>query len=151
MLAKRRIRIATSLVLAIATAAVAGTALAGAQASVKSRAAAPNIPAQAADCQPFASEPCLLPFPNNLFTRQGHTSTPTGLRVHLPARGDAGQHEGRSGWASGRMTATTASAPGSAVIVHVNGFDNATGVPEDQPGGPARTCRGRSPSGPRSS
>jgi hypothetical protein len=38
----------------------------------------------AAECQPFGVTPCLLPFPNNLFTVPDR-STPTGLRVHLPA------------------------------------------------------------------
>ena len=37
----------------------------------------------AADCQPFAKEPCLVPFPNNLFTKRDHSSA-TGRRVHLP-------------------------------------------------------------------
>ena len=39
----------------------------------------------AADCQPYGKSPCLLPFPNNLFTKRDR-STPTGLRVHLPAK-----------------------------------------------------------------
>src|SRR3979411_2047360 len=39
----------------------------------------------AADCQPYSRTPCLLPFPNNLFTRADR-STSTGLRVNLPAR-----------------------------------------------------------------
>ncbi len=132
MLAKRRIRIATSLVLAIAIAAVAGTtALAGAQATVKSRTAAPNIPAPAADCQPYSSTPCLLPFPNNLFTRRDHTSV-TGLRVHLPAgampisktaqRLSVAPYDRNDGFS-----------PGSALIVHVPGLDNATAFAKTNP------------------
>ena len=38
----------------------------------------------AGDCEPFARTPCLLPFPNDLFTRNDG-STATGLRVSLPA------------------------------------------------------------------
>ena len=36
------------------------------------RARARAVPA--ADCQPFGATPCLLPFPNNLFTRSQSTS-----------------------------------------------------------------------------
>ena len=132
MLAKRRIRIATSLVLAIAIAAVAGTtALAGARATVKSRTAAPNIPAPAADCQPYASTPCLLPFPNNLFTRRDRTSV-TGLRVHLPAgampisktaqRLSVAPYDRNDGFS-----------PGSSLIVHIAGLDNATAFAKTHP------------------
>ena len=64
-----------------------GSALAGSTAaasragSVRATAAAT---APAADCQPFAGRACLLPFPNNLFTRPDASSR-TGLRVNLPA------------------------------------------------------------------
>jgi hypothetical protein len=60
-------------------------------------AAAPAATAStpAADCQPFA-EPCLLPFPNDLFTKPDPTSA-TGVRVNLPPGSDAGEHERRAG------------------------------------------------------
>ncbi len=84
-------------------------------------AAAPGRPA--ADCQPFSRTPCLLPFPNNLFTKPDH-STPTGLRVHLPAnampvntlgqRLSVAQYDRNDGFS-----------PGSAMILHVPGLDNA--------------------------
>jgi hypothetical protein len=80
--------------------------------------------APAADCQPFASKPCLLPFPNNLFTVKDKTSA-TGLRVHLPqnampvnksgARISVAPYDRNDGFS-----------PGSAIIIHVNGLDNAT-------------------------
>jgi hypothetical protein len=86
-------------------------------------AAATRSAAPAADCQPFAQSPCLLPFPNNLFTVPDRTAT-TGLRVHLPASAmpmstkaqrisvaDYNRNDGFS--------------PGSAVIVRVPGLDNA--------------------------
>src|SRR2546430_14439827 len=38
----------------------------------------------AGDCQPYAAAPCLLPFPDNRFTRPDATPA-TGLRVQLPA------------------------------------------------------------------
>ncbi|MGH2881830.1 MAG: hypothetical protein ACRDPA_03845, partial [Solirubrobacteraceae bacterium] len=65
-----------------------GLALAGSEAfatpahSIRARAAGGDPPA--ADCQPFGGRPCLLPFPNNLFTRPDDSSR-TGLRVNLPA------------------------------------------------------------------
>jgi hypothetical protein len=77
--------------------------------------------APAADCQPFASTPCLLPFPNDLFTRADHR-TPTGLRVNLPAAAmpvnTAGKHI-----AVGEYDRADGFSPGSALIVHVSGLD----------------------------
>jgi hypothetical protein len=77
--------------------------------------------APGADCQPFASQPCLLPFPNDLFTRKDRTSA-TGRRVDLPP---------------GAMPANTAAMkidvtpydradgfdPGSSIIARVPGLD----------------------------
>jgi hypothetical protein len=87
--------------------------------------------APAADCQPFARTPCLLPFPNNLFTRTDHR-TATGLRVKLPAAAmpvnKAGQRIG-----VGEYDRADGFSPGSAVIVHVSGLDlgktGAVGLP----------------------
>ena len=77
----------------------------------------------AADCQPFGSRPCLLPFPNNLFTRQDR-STPTGLRVHLPVAAMPVNTKGqRLGVAE--YDRNDGFSPGSAAIVHVPGLDNA--------------------------
>ena len=77
----------------------------------------------AADCQPFSGRACLLPFPNNLFTRTDRTSA-TGLRVHLPA--------GAMPISSGGQRVSVAPydradgfSPGSAAILHVPGLDNA--------------------------
>jgi hypothetical protein len=76
----------------------------------------------AADCQPFAAKPCLLPFPSNLFTRPDR-SAPTGLRVQLPVaalpisnrgdRLDVAPYDRNDGFS-----------PGSTLIVHVPGLDN---------------------------
>jgi hypothetical protein len=81
----------------------------------------PRLPA--ADCQPFASTPCLLPFPDNRFTRPDR-STPTGLRVHLPANAmpvnTTGQRIG-----VGQYDRNDGFGPGSAIIAHVPGLDNA--------------------------
>ncbi len=82
------------------------------------RAAAP-----AADCQPFGRSACLLPFPNNLFTRPDRSSA-TGLRVHLPAgampRSRTGQRVSVAPY-----DREDGFSPGSAAIVHVPGLDNA--------------------------
>jgi hypothetical protein len=77
----------------------------------------------AADCQPFGSRPCLLPFPNNLFTRRDR-STPTGMRVHLPIAAMPVNTKGqRIGVAE--YDRNDGFSPGSAAIVHVSGLDNA--------------------------
>ncbi len=87
----------------------------------------------AADCQPFTTTPCLLPFPNNQFTVKD-SSTPTGLRVHLPAdampvntkgqRVSVAQYDRNDGFS-----------PGSAMIVHVPGLDNAKAFARTNPVG----------------
>ncbi len=77
----------------------------------------------AADCQPFTSTPCLLPFPDNRFTRPDRSS-PTGLRVHLPANAMPVNTKGqRVGVA--QYNRNDGFSPGSAMIVHVPGLDNA--------------------------
>lgn len=77
----------------------------------------------AADCQPFSTTPCLLPFPNNLYTRSDHL-TATGRRVHLPA---AAMPVNKSGQriSVAEYDRNDGFSPGSAVIVHVPGLDNA--------------------------
>jgi hypothetical protein len=78
----------------------------------------------AVDCQPFGATACLLPFPNNLFTRPDRSS-PTGRRVHLPAgampRSRTGQRVNVAPY-----DRADGFSPGSAAIVHVPGLDNAT-------------------------
>lgn len=81
----------------------------------------PKLPA--ADCQPFTSTPCLLPFPDNLFTRPDR-STPTGLRVHLPANAMPVNTNGQR-IGVGQYDRNDGFSPGSAIIVHVPGLDNA--------------------------
>ncbi|HSC04830.1 MAG TPA: hypothetical protein VLC49_15970 [Solirubrobacteraceae bacterium] len=87
---------------------------------------AAQAPAPAADCQPFGARACLLPFPNNLFTRPDGSS-PTGLRVHLPA---AAMPISRTGQrvSAGPYDRADGFSPGSAAIVHVPGLDNAAAL-----------------------
>ena len=77
----------------------------------------------AADCQPYGKSPCLLPFPNNLFTKPDR-STPTGLRVHLPAKAMPVNTKGQR-VSVAEYDRNDGFSPGSAVIVHVPGLDNA--------------------------
>ncbi len=96
MLGHRRITVSVlaGLTAVIAPAAALLAPAASAGPSAAHAAAAATTPA--ADCQPFASKPCLLPFPNNLFTRKDKT-TPTGVRVHLPSAAMPVNTQGRAG------------------------------------------------------
>jgi hypothetical protein len=82
----------------------------------------------AGDCQPYGNEPCLLPFPNDLFTKKAKKSK-TGLRVDMPqaamptnAAGeqiDVGPYNRNDGFS-----------PGSAIVVRVPGLDNPEALAE---------------------
>jgi hypothetical protein len=84
----------------------------------------------AADCQPF-SEPCLLPFPNNLFT-QPDTTSATGVRVNLPQTAmptntngvqiDVAPYNRSDGFS-----------PGSSIIARVPGLDNQAAFDQTNP------------------
>ncbi len=103
----RRIRLPMAAVVAAATALVgAGSAVAA---------------GPAADCQPYGAQPCLLPFPSNLYTQLDHT-TPTGLRVNLPAEAMPVNSAG-SRITVGEYDRADGFSPGSALIVHVGGLD----------------------------
>jgi hypothetical protein len=98
--------------------APAGAAPAG---SVPAGSASGGAPA--ANCQPFASRACLLPFPNNLYTRADRSS-PTGLRLNLPQGAMPINTSGQRVSVAPYDQADGFS-PGSAAIVHVPGLDNA--------------------------
>jgi hypothetical protein len=102
--------------------AVALTALATATA-LTSIAGATSRSKPAADCQPFGKTPCLLPFPNNLFTVRDR-ATPTGLRVHLPASAMPVNAKGQR-ISVAQYDRNDGFSPGSAIILHVPGLDNA--------------------------
>src|SRR5579875_2599013 len=96
---------------AAATTAAVLTSIAGAASS----------PRPAADCQPFGKTPCLLPFPNNLWTVRDR-STATGLRLNLPVRAmPVNVHGQRIGVA--QYDRNDGFSPGSAMIVHVANLD----------------------------
>jgi len=103
---------------------VSGLMVAGSVAAarpVPARSAGGDPPA--ADCQPFGGRPCLLPFPNNLFTRRDRSSA-TGLRVSLPQGAMPVNTSGQRVSVAPYDRADGFS-PGSAAIVHVPGLDNA--------------------------
>jgi hypothetical protein len=101
-----------------------GALVAAAAAAAPARADAPpaRTAPSAAGCQPWGGRPCLLPFPNNLFTRPDRSAA-TGLRVQLPPaampatwrgeRIDTAEYDRDDGFGAG-----------STVIVHVPGLDN---------------------------
>jgi hypothetical protein len=96
------------------------TALPPAAAAHRARARAGA--AAAADCQPFAGAPCLLPFPNDLFTAPD-ASTPTGLRVRLPVNAMPVSSSGQR-IAVAEYDRNDGFSPGSTVVLHVPGLDN---------------------------
>ncbi len=77
----------------------------------------------AADCQPFSKRPCLLPFPNNLFTKRDRAMS-TGMRVNLPAKAMPVNSSGQR-ISPAQYDRNDGFSPGSAMIVHVPGLDNA--------------------------
>jgi hypothetical protein len=82
----------------------------------------------AGDCKLYGSEPCLLPFPNDLYTKNDESSK-TGLSVDLPqaamptnqagAQIDVGPYNRNDGFS-----------PGSAIIARVPGLDNPDALAE---------------------
>ncbi len=109
---------AIALIAAVAIVAVASAGASASRTVARSAAAKP-----AADCQPYSSTPCLLPFPSNLFTRPDKTSA-TGLRVDLPSKAMPVNNTGiRVGTAP--YDRNDGFSPGSAAIIHVAGLDNA--------------------------
>jgi hypothetical protein len=109
---------------AVALAAVGLSASGGLAAVTTSTASAANSATPAADCQPYSSTPCLFPFPSNLFTQRDPSSS-TRLRVHLPLAAMPVNKKGvRVGVA--QFDRNDGFSPGSAMVVHVPGLDNAT-------------------------
>jgi hypothetical protein len=124
-----RIR-ATMGVVALAVLVPAASTAAGQAAGAN---AAAGAAAPAADCQPFSGTPCLLPFPNNQFTRADR-STPTGLRVHLPQNAMPANKAGQR-ISVAPYDRNDGFSPGSALIVHVTGLDNAQAFRRTKPVG----------------
>ena len=86
----------------------------------------------AADCQPFASQPCLLPFPNNLFTKPDSDERDRGRgwtcrrRRCRPTR-----HGVQVGVAP--YDRNDGFSPGSTIVARVPGLDNPAALRPDEP------------------
>ncbi len=100
---------------------VVAVSVASAVGASATRAGVPSAVA-AADCQPYGGSACLLPFPNDLYTRPD-AGTPTRLRVHLPANAMPADSQGRR-IAVAEYDRADGFSPGSDVIVHIRGLDN---------------------------
>ena len=87
--------------------------------------------APGADCQPFSSTPCLLPFPNNLYTVKDN-STPTGVRVHLPAAAMP-TNKANVAISSLEYNRNDGFSPGSDIVVRVPGLDNPAAIAKTKP------------------
>ena len=111
---------ATALALAVVGLSFGG----GLTVILTSTASATRAATPAADCQPFAATPCLLPFPNNLFTVPDKTSA-TGLRLHLPAGAMPASDKGQR-VSPAPYDRNDGFSPGSAMVLHVPGLDNPT-------------------------
>ncbi len=86
--------------------------------------------APAADCQPF-SQPCLLPFPNNLFTKSDPTSA-TGVRVDLPQAAMPTNANGVQ-VSVAPYDRNDGFSPGSSIIIRVPGLDNPAAFDQTNP------------------
>jgi hypothetical protein len=106
----------------VAGAARSHHAAAAAAGSPRSAATAAGSPRPAAGCQPFGKQPCLLPFPNDLFTKRDR-STGTGIRLNLPARAMPVNLKGQR-ISPAQYDRNDGFSPGSAMIVHVPGLDS---------------------------
>jgi hypothetical protein len=78
---------------------------------------------RATSCQPYSGKPCLFPFPDNRLTRADRTSA-TKLRVSLPAAAMPANTKGVR-VKPGAWNRNDGFSPGSAVVLHVPGLDNA--------------------------
>lgn len=91
-------------------------------------AASASAATPAADCQPYAGQPCLFPFPDNRFTRPDPSSH-TGLRVALPANAMPINTSGQQ-IAVTEYDRNDGFSPGSDIVLHIPGLDNQAALSE---------------------
>jgi hypothetical protein len=84
----------------------------------------------AADCQPFV-EPCLFPYPNDLFTKPDST-TATGRRVNLPQAAMPTNTNGVQ-VSVAPYNRSDGFSPGSSIIARVPGLDNQAAFDQTNP------------------
>ncbi|MGH2967292.1 MAG: hypothetical protein ACRDMH_18190 [Solirubrobacterales bacterium] len=121
-------------------------ALGGALVAAGLTAAPAAFAAPGADCQPFSSTPCLLPFPDDLYTVKDN-STPTGVRVHMPqAAMPANGSNAKIGVAE--YNRNDGFSPGSDIVVRVPGLDNPAAMAKTKPAPLTDLSQARKPSAP---
>ena len=89
---------------------------------------APTAAAKGRDataCDAFASKACLMPFPNDMNLTVKDRKSPTGLRLHLPARAMPANKDGK------RITVAEYNrqdgfSPGQSIVVRVKGLNTAS-------------------------
>ena len=113
-------RARTALLSAVCAAALAVLAAGAGSALAKGRAGA------ASSCQPYSAKPCLFPYPDNRLTRADRTSA-TSLRVNLPAAAMPVNTKGVR-IAPGAWDRNDGFSPGSTVVLHIPGLDNAAAL-----------------------
>ncbi len=118
----RRRRWSVGLIAAAIVAAVAlpSTAFAGSQGGTP-----------AGDCQPFAKQPCLLPFPNDLYTKPSKNSK-TGLSVDLPQAAMPTTQAGDQ-MEVAPYDRNDGFSPGSAMVARVPGLDTPEALKQTKP------------------
>jgi hypothetical protein len=85
----------------------------------------------AGDCQPFTDEPCLLPFPNNLYTKPDKNSK-TGLSVDLP-QAAMPTNEAGDQMDVGPYNRNDGFSPGGMIVARVPGLDNPDALAQTNP------------------
>jgi hypothetical protein len=85
----------------------------------------------AGDCEPFSGEPCMLPFPNDLYTKKDKSSK-TGRSVHLP-QAAMPTNEAGAQIDTGPYNRNDGFSPGSAIVARVPGLDNPEALAQTNP------------------
>src|SRR3954451_18073673 len=87
--------------------------------ALASTATAARRPATA--CDGFASQTCLMPFPNDMNLTVRDKNSPTGLRVHLPAKAMPANKAGKR-ITTGDYNRQDGFSPGQTIVVNVKGL-----------------------------
>ena len=85
----------------------------------------------AADCQPYGNRPCLLPFPDNRFSKADPTSA-TGLRVQMPKQAMPTNTAGAQIKVA-EYNRNDGFSPGSMIVARIPGLDNPTALNKTNP------------------
>ena len=90
-----------------------------------------RAPRGAANCKPYGDTPCLLPFPNDLYTKRDKHSK-TGLGVHLPQAAMPTNQAG-SQIDTAPYDRNDGFSPGSTIVARVPGLDNQQALQRTNP------------------